>query len=204
MFICVHFKGRCCCMMLHCLFTYFICRSCCNFILLLVFTVQRYARAMLALALCLSVSISVTHQCFGEIAGWIELVSSMDPSSPYPTLCCREIKVFPKTRYTARRYPHPQLSLARTPLPVDALWLDSHSLLLSIHHHALTALRRLVYNLFLRLCSSWQDFNWHSTLCWRRGVVVSGLRQWTKLMHVGPRLQLGWVTVFGRVYHLGL
>jgi len=31
---------------------------------------------------------------------------------------------------------------------------------------------------------------------WRRGVVVSGVRR--------ARLVLGWVTVFGRVYHLGM
>jgi len=96
MFICVHFKGRCCCMMLHCLFTYFICRSCCNFILLLVFTVQRYARAMLALALCLSVSISVTHQCFGEIAEWIELVSSMALLLPIPHCVVGRLRYFQK------------------------------------------------------------------------------------------------------------
>jgi len=36
---------------------------------------------------------------------------------------------------------------------------------------------------------------------WRRGVVVSGVR---RMNEVNARLVLGWVTVFGRVYHLGM
>jgi len=39
---------------------------------------------------------------------------------------------------------------------------------------------------------------------WRRGVVVSGVRRMNEVNARRARLQLGWVTVFGRVYHLGL
>jgi len=41
-------------------------------------------------------------------------------------------------------------------------------------------------------------------LGWRRGVVVSGVRRMNEVNARRARLQLGWVTVFGRVYHLGL
>jgi len=39
---------------------------------------------------------------------------------------------------------------------------------------------------------------------WRRGVVVSGVRRTNEVSARRARLVLGWVTVFGRVYHLGL
>ena len=39
---------------------------------------------------------------------------------------------------------------------------------------------------------------------WRRGVVVSGVRPMNELNARRARLVLGWVTVFGRVYHLGM
>jgi len=39
---------------------------------------------------------------------------------------------------------------------------------------------------------------------WRRGIVVSGVRRMSEVNARRARLQLGWVTVFGRVYHLGL
>jgi len=39
---------------------------------------------------------------------------------------------------------------------------------------------------------------------WRRGVVVSGVRRMNKVNARRARLVLGWVTVFGRVYHLGM
>ena len=41
-------------------------------------------------------------------------------------------------------------------------------------------------------------------LRWRRGVVVSGVRRMNEANPRRARLQLGWVTVFGRVYHLGM
>ena len=41
-------------------------------------------------------------------------------------------------------------------------------------------------------------------LGWRRGVVVSGVRRMNKVNARRARLVPGWVTVFGRVYHLGM
>jgi len=43
-----------------------------------------------------------------------------------------------------------------------------------------------------------------SMSCWRRGVVVSGVRRINEVNARRARLVLGWVTVFGRVYHLGM
>jgi len=39
---------------------------------------------------------------------------------------------------------------------------------------------------------------------WRRGVVISGVRCMNEVNPHRARLVLGWVTVFGRVYHLGM
>jgi len=39
---------------------------------------------------------------------------------------------------------------------------------------------------------------------WRCGVVVSGVRHMNEVNARRARLVLGWVTVFGRVYHLGM
>jgi len=39
---------------------------------------------------------------------------------------------------------------------------------------------------------------------WRRGVVVSGVRRMNEVNARRARLVLRWVTVFGRVYHLGM
>jgi len=39
---------------------------------------------------------------------------------------------------------------------------------------------------------------------WRRGVVVSGVRRMNEVNARRVRLALGWVTVFRRVYHLGM
>ena len=41
-------------------------------------------------------------------------------------------------------------------------------------------------------------------LQWRRGVVVSGVRRMNEVNARWARLVPGWVTVFGRVYHLGM
>jgi len=38
---------------------------------------------------------------------------------------------------------------------------------------------------------------------WRHGVVVSGVRRMNEVNARRARLVPGWVTVFGRVYHLG-
>ena len=42
------------------------------------------------------------------------------------------------------------------------------------------------------------------TLNWRRGVVVSGIRRMNEVNARRARLVPGWVTVFGRVYRLGM
>jgi len=42
------------------------------------------------------------------------------------------------------------------------------------------------------------------SLGWRRGAVVSGVRRTNEVNARRARLQLGRVTVFGRVYHLGM
>ena len=39
---------------------------------------------------------------------------------------------------------------------------------------------------------------------WRRGVVVSGVHRMNEVNARRARLVPGWVTVFGRVYHLGM
>jgi len=43
-----------------------------------------------------------------------------------------------------------------------------------------------------------------TTYLWRRGVVVSGVRRMNEVNARRARLVPGWVTVFGRVYHLGM
>ena len=43
-----------------------------------------------------------------------------------------------------------------------------------------------------------------ATASWRHGVVVSGVRRKNKVNARRARLVLGWVTVFGRVFHLGM
>ena len=43
-----------------------------------------------------------------------------------------------------------------------------------------------------------------ATVVWRRGVVVSGVRRMNEVNARRARLVPGWVTVFGRVYHLGM
>ena len=42
------------------------------------------------------------------------------------------------------------------------------------------------------------------TIGWRRGVVVSGVRRMNEVNARRARLVPGWVTVFGRVYYLGM
>jgi len=41
-------------------------------------------------------------------------------------------------------------------------------------------------------------------ISWRRGQVVSGVRRMNEVNPRRARLVPGWVTVFGRVYHLGM
>jgi len=40
--------------------------------------------------------------------------------------------------------------------------------------------------------------------CWRRGVVTSIVRRMNEVTVRWAQLVLGWVTVFGRVYHHGV
>ena len=47
-------------------------------------------------------------------------------------------------------------------------------------------------------CYTWRGVGW------RRGVVVSGVRRMNEVNTRRARLVYGWVTVFGRVYHLGM
>ena len=42
------------------------------------------------------------------------------------------------------------------------------------------------------------------TVCWRLGVVASVVRRMNEVTVHWARLVLGWVTVFGRVYHHGV
>ena len=46
-----------------------------------------------------------------------------------------------------------------------------------------------------------QSFTWSG---WRRGAVVSGVRCMNEVNARRARLLPGWVTIFGRVYHLGM
>ena len=56
----------------------------------------------------------------------------------------------------------------------------------------------VVINLFIVL------FDFLNVLCWRRGVVASVVRCMNEVTVHWARLVLGWVTVFGRVYHHGV
>ena len=48
------------------------------------------------------------------------------------------------------------------------------------------------------------EFQTRPTLGWRRGVVASVVRRMNEVTLRRARLLLGWVTVFGRVYHHGM
>ena len=47
-------------------------------------------------------------------------------------------------------------------------------------------------------------FSGRTILGWRRGAVVSGVRRMNEVNARRARLVPGWVTVFGRVYRLGM
>jgi len=47
-------------------------------------------------------------------------------------------------------------------------------------------------------------YHHHHYYNWRRGVVVSGVRRMNEVNARRTRLVPGWVTVFGRIYHLGM
>ena len=44
----------------------------------------------------------------------------------------------------------------------------------------------------------------HNLVGWRRRVVVRGVRRMNEVNALRARLVPGWVTIFGRVYHLGM
>jgi len=77
-------------------------------------------------------------------------------------------------------------------LPISSSSVDMWELLLSHIYH--------------RVGDAWPV--WRQTVTfwygWRRGVVVSGVRRMNKVYVRWAWLVLGWVTVFGRVYHLGM
>ena len=51
----------------------------------------------------------------------------------------------------------------------------------------------------------WVLSHWaHFTTVWRLGVVASVVRRMNEVTAHWARLVLGWVTVFGRVYHHGV
>ena len=56
---------------------------------------------VLAVALCLYLSVSVTSLCSIEMEGRIELVLACMLLSTYPTLCCKEIQVIYKNEGTS-------------------------------------------------------------------------------------------------------
>jgi len=71
----------------------------------------------------------------------------------------------------------------------------------------------IVKQSYLQVCSHFQAKEMAATRsallpnhppCWRRGVVVSGVRRMNEVNALRARLVPGWVTVFGRVYHLGM
>jgi len=48
------------------------------------------------------------------------------------------------------------------------------------------------------------DLHMAWTVGWRREVVVIGVRRMNEVNARRARLVPGWVTVFGRIYHLGM
>jgi len=54
------------------------------------------------------------------------------------------------------------------------------------------------------VCVAHSDAASYSNCGWRRGVVVSGVRRMNEVNARRARLVPGWVTVFGRVCHLGM
>jgi len=58
--------------------------------------------------------------------------------------------------------------------------------------------------LTVTVASSLSDNNAILCLLWRLGVVVSVVRRMNEVTVHRARLVLGWVTVFGRVYHHGM
>jgi len=135
-----------------------------------------YASAVYAVALCSC--LSATSRSSVKVAERIELVSPMGAPSTCPTLCCKYIQVPPnKGLYFAAaswlccfNKTHRWSSLWITPAVVDTSTLLIHIVYCTlVSCNPLTPLLwfvlDLLYDFFLQLCSSWQDFNWHSASC---------------------------------------
>jgi len=65
---------------------------------LMIFTARRYASAVFALSVCLSVHRSITSRYCIETTGRFKLVLAWRLHSTYPILCYQEIWVSPKVR----------------------------------------------------------------------------------------------------------
>ena len=72
----------------------------------------------------------------------------------------------------------------------------SHSL--RITRYSVNFLTLFLVDLFEKITTAYGPTGW------RRGVVVSGVRRMNEVNARWARLVPGWVTVFGRVYHLGM
>jgi len=57
---------------------------------------------------------------------------------------------------------------------------------------------------FVKFYAGYIFSNDDTVIRWRRGVVVSGVRRVNEVNPRRARLVLGWVTIFGPVYHLGM
>ena len=60
----------------------------------------------------------------------------------------------------------------------------------------------IVFSLSMLMITTSSDLYMHTG--WRRGVVISIIHRMNKVNPRQARLVLGWVTVFRRVYHLGM
>jgi len=69
---------------------------------------------------------------------------------------------------------------------------------------AAAAVRKAEYRRLKAVVPSVADRQSVSKVRWRRGAVVSGVRRMNELNARRARLLPGWVTVFGRVYDLGM
>ena len=66
--------------------------------------------------------------------------------------------------------------------------------------------QNITYNIYSKIPQCSRQYRQADVphLCWRRGAVVSGVRRMNEVNARRARLLLGWVTVFGRVYRLGI
>ena len=146
------------------------------------FTVSRYTSTVFAVVICLSVPPpSVRLSQAGTVSEWLVVSScwvlAWKLPSTYPTLCYREIWVSPKirvlpsgtlsqTRDLDNFATVSQSCCQRNSSTVDLVDHTYKGRWVGVKRNLLTPILRLVvhlfYNFFLQLCSSWQDFDWHS------------------------------------------